>query len=164
MPGLLNYVSYSALLNAGYSDIFNQPYSQATSNLDVGSWIAYCNADAMLCIGGGAAGDDLIRVLACGNCYAITTVTAMNTPALNGLAWWYYTTTNSIGFSPDSIVTQNNADTYDMASELRLSWHTDGVSGGYRAGSLASYGTDLQKYVFVKYMAATTSKFYSFKV
>ena len=127
-----------------------------TSTLDVDSWRANCNADAILCLGGGAAGNDQIRVLACGNCYAITTITAMNTPALNGLAWWYYTTANSIGFSPDSIVTQSNADVYDMASELRLSWHTAGSSGGYRAGSITSYGEDLQKYVFVKYMTTTT--------
>ena len=155
VPGLLNYISYTALINAGYTDIFNQPYSQATSSLDVDAWRANCNADTILCLGGSPAGDDIIRVLACGNCYAITTVTALNTPALNGLAWWYYTTANSIGFSPDNIVTQSNADVYDMASELRLSWHTD-TSGGYRAGSLTSYGTNIQKYVFFKNMAATS--------
>ena len=154
VPGLLNYISYSGLINAGYTNIYNFPHSQVLSSNDVVTWRSYCNADTILCLGGGSAGSDLIRAFACGNCYAITTVTVINVPVLNGLAYWYYTTANSIGFAPNSVITQSNADVYDMTSELRVSWN---YAGGYRAGSVTSYGTDLQKYVFYKNIATTSN-------
>ena len=78
------------MIASGYTNIFNQPYSQLTSNADVDTWRTYCNADTIMCLGGGPAGSDQIRVLACGNCYAILTVTVLNTPVLNGLAYWAY--------------------------------------------------------------------------
>lgn len=150
VPGLLNNIPYTVLINAGYADIFNQLNSQITTDSDVNSWRSSCNAETFLCLGGGWAGDDILRVLACGNCYAITTETVINCPSLNGLAWWYYTLNKSIGFSVNSSINQYIADSYDMSSELRLSWHLDGVTGGYRAGSLISNGAELQKYVFIK--------------
>ena len=156
MPGLVNYVSLTNLNDSGYINIYNQPNSAFTLETDVSTWADYCDEYSILCLAGGVAGSDQMRVLACGNCLSVTNFTIVNIPAFNGLAWWFHTSAYSIGFAPNSTVNQGACDIYDLSSELRLSWHTTGTQGGYRAGTLLSYGNYVQKYVFYKNMPAFT--------
>ena len=117
-----------------------------------------CNADTILCAGAGQTGSDIIDVLACGNCYIITTETALNAPKFEGSAWWYFTRDVSFGFSPNSYIQQDDCDVYDMENGLRLSW--DLMFPGYRAGSMITESADYTKY-FLIYDIPATSKFNS---
>ena len=70
--------------------------------------------------------------------------TKLNTPTLENGTYYYFTANNSIGFAPNSTISQSSADTENSTvsggtcdagnGDLRLSWHIDGVDGGWRAG------------------------------
>lgn len=70
--------------------------------------------------------------------------TPLNTPTLENGSYFYFTANQSIGFAPNSIINQGEADlensiTVDGAcdagnGDLRLSWHLVSGVGGWRAG------------------------------
>jgi len=70
--------------------------------------------------------------------------TVLNTPTLENGTYFYFTANKSIGFAPNSTINQDSADienstlgggTCDAGNgDLRLSWHIDGMGGGWRAG------------------------------
>ena len=68
-------------------------------------------------------------------------VTARNTPTLENGSYFYFTTSTSMGFAPNSTIDQSSADVENSTmagacdagnGDLRLSWHLGG--GGWRAG------------------------------
>ena len=70
----------------------------------------------------------------------------MNAPVREGMGWWYYTKSDSFGFSSSSYISQSHGDSYDPDDEIRLSW--DFANGGYRAGSVISLNGELTGYLF----------------
>ena len=74
--------------------------------------------------------------------------TKLNTPTLENGTYYYFTANNSIGFAPNSTISQSSADTENSTvsggtcdagnGDLRLSWHIDGLAGGWRAGCTIS--------------------------
>ena len=119
---------------------------------DLDSARAQCDADSILCAGGGAVNSDNLDVVSCGNCYSILTPTVQNSPVFVGSAYWYMTSGYSFGFSPIYLVSQHTADTYNLSDPLRLSWHLNTNSGGWRLGTINSLdaSTNYKKYLFIK--------------
>ena len=129
-----------------------QSLSNITLNNHITTIRANCSNDTLLCLGGGIKNSDLILTIACGNCLQITTETALNCPVFYGGAYWYYTNLKSIGFAPTSQITMNVADTCDLNSNQRLSFHLEGSSGGYRIGSYQSNSdSTYSKYFYISY-------------
>ena len=105
-----------------------------------------------MCVGGGIPANGTLKAVACANCLDITTKTKPNEPSLHGLAYWYMVPKLSFGFSPSSIITQSQADTSIIESDLRLSWHLNLNSGGWRIGNITSLNNDnlYYKKIFLK--------------
>ena len=137
------------MINNGYTLILEVGYDYQTKYSDFNNYKNTCKTNSIICLGGGQAGSDSIRVVACAACSDVITDTAINSPVYHGLAYWYLSDPTSVGFSPTSTISQGQADTYDITNELRLSWHLTG-SDGYRAGSIVNPGTTYYKYVFIK--------------
>ncbi len=154
---LQNDFSISTLLNNGYITIYNKTYDYNTKDAEISEIKNNCVDDSILCVGGGARGDDNMRLVSCGNCLSVLAVTLVNKPNYVGSAYWYYTPTRSFGFSPTNSISQNSCDNSNLADNFRLCWHTNNIDGGYRVGNLYNLNTnsDYSKYVFLK-----TSKFF----
>ena len=141
----------------GFTKIYNHTYDYITTDSEIVDLRNRCNADSVLCVGGGIRGDDNMRLVACGNCLSVLSVTALNTPNYVGSAYWYYTPDKSFGFSPSSSISQTICDSSNQNDNLRLCWHTDNQSGGWRLGNITYLNSDsgYSKYVFLK-MSKTT--------
>ena len=127
--------------------ILSQQYGAALSSTDIDTLVTNnCNADTILCAAAGLTNNDTLSIFVCGNCYTVTTETSLNAPVREGMGWWYYTKSDSFGFSLTSYISQNNGDTYDPTNEFRLSW--DFANGGYRAGSVISLYGEFTRYLF----------------
>ena len=138
------------MLQNGYSLFFDDDYNYITKYADLTNYKnSLCTINSFLCLGAGPNGSDLIRVIACALCSDVITATPKNSPVYHGLAYWYLTDTFSVGFAPISIIDQNSGDVYNVADDLRLSWHLVSGAGGYRAGTL-TYPGAYRKYIFIK--------------
>ena len=136
----------------GFTKIYDHTYDYITTDSEILDLRNRCNAGSVLCVGGGIRGDDNMRLVACGNCLSVLSVTVLNTPNYVGSAYWYYTPTKSFGFSPTSSINQNSCDYIESNNNFRLCWHTDNNSGGYRLGNIINLNSDssYSKYVFLK--------------
>ena len=153
MPGLVNDLSVSELTSLGYQEFYSQPYSHATLLSEIMAIRAQCNSATLMCVGGGKPADGTLKVVACTNCFVITTQTAVNRPNFAGGAFWYLTPSMSFGFAPNNIITQGQADSATTEPNSRLSWHMDTALGGWRLGSLTGLNdnTVYYKKVYLKY-------------
>lgn len=92
----------------------------------------------------------------------LQTVTGSNQTIFADDAYWYRNS-NSVGFSPSALISQNSADTLNsdfsgindaQDGALRLSWHggLDIVNGGWRSGLTSWLNSDdtWQRYVLVQ--------------
>jgi alpha-tectorin len=135
------------LINQGYKVIYNHTYGTTTLNTDMTAVYNQCNELSIICLGGAAVGSDSLLLVSCANCYTLLkSYTVLNQPILINNAYWYYTSSYSVGFSPSSIIVQNSCDWYDMKNSLpldplRLCWHLSG-GGGWRIGSIVSLNSD----------------------
>lgn len=105
-------------------------------------------------MGGGPAESDNLELLACANCYDITSETVFNKPQFYNAAWWYFSKKRSFGFSPTSRIEQENADRFNKTDRLRLSWHINNQVGGYRLGNITDLNDSekYKKYIFIKFI------------
>jgi len=136
----------SDLTNLGFRLVYNYTYGHRTTSAEILSIRSQCTPLTIICVGGNRYDESFLRVVACANCLNVTTQTPLNRPQNYGAAYWYYTENNSFGYAPDSTITQNSADTYDQSSNLRLSWHIDGRSGGWRLGNVINLNGDTNYY------------------
>ena len=152
VPGLQNDYSVNSLINMGFTTIYNKTYGSITKDSDISDLKRNCTYESLLCVGAGLTGNDNMRLVACGYCLNVLNVTALNTPNYVGSAYWYYTPTKSFGYSPTNSITQNSCDNSNTDDNLRLCWHTDNGSGGYRAGNVIglNYDVSYSKYVFFR--------------
>ncbi len=136
-------------MNAGYNLILNQPYSYAVfSSFLTSSVRPQCHSESILCVGGADPTESLLELVACGNCFVVTSETVLNNPVFENGAYWYFTPSNSYGFTEVLPISQNSADTGSLVPEKRLSWHLG--SGGYRLGTKL-HATNERKMIFVKH-------------
>ena len=159
MIGLLYGISLTAVMSSSvFSQVLIQPYGEPFPSTDIDSIATNnCTSDTFLCATAGETNNDTLLYFACGNCLTILTETSLNAPKREGLVWWYYTKSDSFGFSPNSYIYQDSGDTYDMSDEVRLSWSF--INGGYRAGSTVSYEGELTRYLFTVQIPITSKHF-----
>lgn len=131
----------------GYAQIMDQAYSHITSDAYLQTIRAQCNNETRLCVGGANAVAVTLQLVACGNCYAVTTPTALNIPVMENGVYWYYTPLTSFGFSPLIGVHQAAADLLMTTGEHRLSWPTQ--TGGFRIGNTLGAAAE-HKMMFIK--------------
>ena len=136
VPGLETNVKMSDLTNSGFRLVYNYTYSHATTRAEILSIRSQCTSSTTICVGGNRYDELFLRLVACANCLSVTTETTVNNPRFYGRAYWYFTNGISFGFAPTYVIDQNRADVTDLNSNLRLSWHLDGLNGGWRLGCL----------------------------
>ena len=66
--------------------------------------ISSCLPSTVLCLGGRDSTNDVLLVVSCGLCSVVLTPTARVTPNLHNGAYWYYTPGRSIGYAPNSTI------------------------------------------------------------
>ena len=137
------------MLDQGFKTGYNVTYDIPTTNNDIDSIRNLCGNMSKFCAAGGLSYSSQLILIACGNCFNVTSKTLLNEPVFNKAAYWYYTDSKSFGFSPDSEITQQSADNYNMLDPFRLWWHIEG-SGGYRLGKITALNSDInyRKYNF----------------
>jgi hypothetical protein len=66
----------------------------------------------------------------------LTNTSSLVKAYLENGAYWYRHPTRSFGFSEDSEVELHFADTFNLTSIYRMSWHLNGnANGGWRIGN-----------------------------
>ena len=136
MPGLVNDLPIKDLLALGYREVYNFPYAHTTLLAEIQAIRAQCDSATIMCVGGSKPDEGTLRLVSCGNCLNITSTTQQNQARFNGAAYWYFAPNLSFGFAPNATITQGQADTTDLESTLRLSWHLDLATGGWRLGNI----------------------------
>ena len=141
----------SDLTSQGFKLCYDAPFSHSTSQTSLNN----CNyhPEAKVFIGAVNGDSGKFAVAAGGVAGKVFAKTASTEAALlsNGV-YWYNVDGKSFGFSPNSRIFLADADTYDINSESRLSWHVNG-DGGWRAGSANSLSDDdnWRKVIYYKY-------------
>ena len=130
------------LLNQGFETVYNEFYSHYTTNNEIINIKSQCNPTSIICVGGAYSNNDTLLLVSCGSCLDILTTTTRDQPRLVNGAWWYFTPSESFGFSPNSSIRQVvYADIFDCDASLsckdsnRLSWHLD-IRTGWRIGNI----------------------------
>lgn len=148
--GVQNDVSYSAVLNGGWSIVYQGDYGASFNLANVISGIA---AGKNVMFAALQDGSSTFKLLSYATKEQVFTLTNINqTHAANGAEWYY--NEYSIGFAGlgDQIY-QESADTAGGGWSAnpdndRLSWHVNGdvsfVSGGWRAGSVTSLNSSTE--------------------
>eukprot|EP01084_Bolivina_argentea_P017986 33527_1 len=149
---------------------YQQPYSDATSTETLVS-NCHANDNVYLFVGAIAPNTtDLVSIGAYGPGKILTQFTNSTTTAYKIESWsnvyWYNVNLKSFGFSSDPIIHLLDADlvyyengtTENPRQTDRLSWHNNGVNGGWRAGStiLGNKDNNWQKVVYYKYCTYPT--------
>ena len=146
------------MINQGYKVIYNQTYDTPTNLNDLTTAYNQCNNMSIICFGGAAVGSNTLLLVSCANCKTLlSSYTNRNQPRLINKAYWYYTPSVSIGFSPSSFIFQYNCDYYDYKynlplDPLRLCWHLVNGYGGWRLGSIIGLDNNKNylKLIFLK--------------
>ena len=147
-----------SLLKKGYRIVYNKTYSHSTTYEELKSINESCKLQSTICVGEtNKSNSDSINLISCGNCQSIMKETKKNSPKLVNGAYWYFNSL-SFGFAPNSIINQENCDTYDSENNERLCWNLynskkrDSIvqAGGWRLGTKRNldYDDEHLKYVF----------------
>ena len=146
--GVFENVLVNDMYLAGYDLLTNELYSHITSDDYLQTQIrGQCNKTTRLCVGGADATATTLQLVACGNCYAVTSYTSLNIPVEENEVYWYYTKDVSFGFSSLIGIHQGDGDLLTTAGNLRLSWTA--LTGGYRIGSTKGAAAE-HKMMFIK--------------
>ena len=143
--GVQNDVSYSDVINGGWSEVYRGDYR---SNVSVASIFDQIAAGSQIMLAAIKDGSTTFDVLAAARVEDVLQVTAKNqTHTANGANWYF--NGSSMGFAGlNDVIDQNTADIagsgewgYSVERD-RLSWHTSGsnasdmtINGGWRSGS-----------------------------
>lgn len=139
-------VSKQTLIDGGWELCWSGLYDASDSMQNIfdsctGTYIIYA---------AGETDADTYLLAAAGERTSVFTETALNETVENNGSFWYLNYRSnggggSMGFAPDSTITQTSADTSNLSDPLRLSWHTedgDGscgaltICGGWRVGTI----------------------------
>ena len=139
--GVQNSVTVADLDRYGCSECYLKIYATATTSDD----IIHCTSPNLF-VGGRATGSSTFKLGAFDTSAVILTQTFLNTPHLSNGVYWYFTPSNSFGFSRNPLIEQNEADTLSIDGDARLSWHLDVGVGGFRLGSIPPDLNDATNY------------------
>ena len=127
----LNSVSVDQLASYGCSVCYLQTYGTVTTTDN----IRKC-AGPYLFVGGRETASSTFKLGAFDLSSVILTQTLLDTPHLSNGVYWYFTPSNSFGFSRYPLILQYEADRRSIDGDARLSWHLDLTVGGFRLGSI----------------------------
>lgn len=129
-----------------YVEVYWETYSDITLSEDILA-SGYSTEDyPYLCVGAYQSSvSSTATLMACGERGIADAATySTSTAYFNNGAYWYRYAGYSFGFADSSAISLNSADT--MSGAARLSWHLDGISGGYRAGDTLGLNGDTSWY------------------
>ena len=131
----------------GYNIVYQVTYGTSSSTSDINNVRSGCTANSNLCVACYLGSDpNLLRTVACGNCYTLTTQTSYDSPQYTNGAYFYFSSSLSFGFSENNQIYQNWADVLHQEADTRISWHLDHDIGGWRCGSQVWLNTDSSFY------------------
>jgi hypothetical protein len=111
----------------GWKLVYREPYSHSTSEENI------LAADRkFIAVGAKHITRDTISLVAVGLTSKALQRTSGNQTVKDGDVYWYFCKDKSFGFSPVGVVKLTNADTSDVNSSKKLSWHLG--KGGFRSG------------------------------
>ena len=90
ISGTVLTITSAQLISEGYTLVYNKPYSWITKAAEILSIGDQCTSTSVICVAGADSSGTLL-LAACGNCKAITTITALNVPVFVDGMWWYFT-------------------------------------------------------------------------
>jgi hypothetical protein len=159
--GIQQNVSEQTLIDNGWTKFYEQTYGTAIGN----STTPIRPNEQYVILAGKAANSTNILLAAAAPTAQVFTETVINTPKLLNGTYWYYTldticsTCGSIGFAPTSSITQSSADISNQDDPLRMSWHLEAGTGGWRLGTFIdafNNSTDYLKQVWTWNGVSTT--------
>jgi hypothetical protein len=140
--GIQQNVSEQTLINNGWTLFYEQTYGTVIGNTTT----PIRPSGQYVILSGKAVGSSTILLAAAAPTAQVFTETVANTPQLLNGTYWYYSLSapgfgafGSIGFAPTSVINQDSADRQDVSDQLRLSWHLDAFSGGWRLGEINEF-------------------------
>lgn len=107
---------------------------------------ASCTGDYIL-YAGGATNADSYMLVAAGKRELVFYQTGYNETVAENGSYWYLNPNQSMGFAPNSTISQSSADVSNSSDPLRMSWHTGycgagKICGGWRIGSAVGLNSD----------------------
>jgi len=149
--GIQQNVSEQTLINNGWTKFYENSYG---APLGYSGTILRPTGKYVI-LSGKAAGSNTIMLAAAAPTVDVFTQTVVNTPQLINGTYWYYTQNiwegiGAIGFAPSNQILTGPADVYDLSDPLRMSWHLDPVTAGWRLGDIQwlEVSTDYLKQVW----------------
>ncbi len=135
-------VPISTVEGGGWTLCWSGLYADSASLADIQ---AACDQRYLLLAAGAVGASDYL-LAAAGERDSIFAPTGSNVTTLNNGTYWYFNTGASMGFSPNSTISQSSADVssstwnaVDATTPYRLSWHLSGgtsLNGGWRIGGI----------------------------
>jgi len=138
--GIQQNVSEQTLRDNGWTLFYQETYATGISSL---ATELKPNGQYVI-LTGKPVGSSTLPLLAAAPTSQVFTYTTKNVPQLINGTYWYFTDgqyllggqVGSIGFAPNDQVDQYQADVAELSDPLRLSWHLNYTSGGYRLGAV----------------------------
>jgi hypothetical protein len=138
--GIQQNVSEQTLRDNGWTLFYQETYATGISSL---ATELKPNGQYVI-LTGKPVGSSTLPLLAAAPTSQVFTYTTKNVPQLINGTYWYFTDGQylaggqfgSIGFAPNDQVDQFQADVAEGSDPLRLSWHLNYTSGGYRLGAV----------------------------
>jgi hypothetical protein len=119
------------LTKAGFQLVYNNTYSHVTTSEEIIDIRSHCTVSTSICVGGNRFDENHLRVLACANCFNVTSQILSNQPQFYEGAYWYFTDGDSFGFAPIlDTIDQNSTGLIGKSSNFTLSWYLNGSGGG----------------------------------
>jgi hypothetical protein len=135
------------LTKAGFKLVYNYTYSHVTTSEEIIDIRSQCSVSTIICVGGNRFDEIHLRVLACANCFNVTSQFLSNQPLFyEGGAYWYFKDGESFGFAPIvDTIEQNSSGLIGQSSNFTLSWHLNDRGGG-TLGTLTDLRDDTNYY------------------
>jgi hypothetical protein len=135
------------LTKAGFKLVYNYTHSHVTTSEEIIDIRSHCTLSTSICVGGNRFDESYLRVLACANCFNVTSQFLSNQPLFyEGGAYWHFRDSESFGFAPIlDTIDQNSTSLISQSSNFTLSWHLNG-SGGGTLGTLTDLNDDTNFY------------------
>ncbi len=124
-----------------YSDLYSQGINVTTMKTNcTGAYIMFAAAEIGTVGNSTTIKSNTFKVLAAGERSRVFQATTLNTPVLNNGTYWFHTSGTSLGFDPDSSISQGQC--YDGGA-LSLCWHwVTSNEGGFTAGGVVIGNTN----------------------
>lgn len=153
--GIQANVAASTITSNGWTLCWSGTYADSALLADV---LAACDQPYIM-LAGGVTGSSSYMLMAAGERSSVFATTPQNGTTYNNGTYFYYNN-SSMGFAPNSTISQNSADTRDSSLDnhadgsttgaYRMSWHSNGgyINGGWRVGLADGVGAAYSRAIY----------------